>query len=55
MSTKKAIFFGMTVGGFIGGWLPSLWGAGGLSLTSVIFSTIGGLIGIWAGWRLTNG
>lgn len=55
MSTKKAIFFGMAVGGFVGGWIPSLWGAGSFSLQSVIFGTIGGLVGIWAGYKFANG
>jgi hypothetical protein len=55
MSTKKAIFLGMTVGGILGGWIPSLWGAGSFSFQSVLFGTIGGLAGIWAGYKLTNG
>jgi hypothetical protein len=55
MSTRKAIFIGMTLGGFVGGWIPSLWGAGAFSLQSVLFGTIGGLLGIWGGYKLANG
>ena len=54
MNDKRLIMFGMIVGSVLGGWLPSLWGAGGFNMTSIVTSTVGGLAGIWAGWKLAN-
>ena len=45
---------GMIVGSTLGGWLPSLWGAGGFSLISILLATVGGLLGIWIGYRIAN-
>jgi uncharacterized membrane protein YeaQ/YmgE (transglycosylase-associated protein family) len=42
------------VGGTVGGYIPSLWGAGMLSMSGIIFSTIGGLIGIYLGYKISN-
>ena len=41
----------MTAGSIAGGYLPALWGADVLSFTSVISSTVGGILGIWLGYR----
>jgi hypothetical protein len=44
-------------GGFgtiVGGYVPVLWGAGSFSLTSVVFSLIGGIAGIWLGVRIAE-
>jgi hypothetical protein len=43
-----------TVGMFVGGYLPELWGASSFSLSSVLFSALGGAAGIWLGVRLGN-
>ena len=42
----------MVLGSAIGGYIPVLWGDSGLSVTSLIFGTIGGIFGVWAGYRL---
>ncbi len=55
MSRKFLILLGMTTGSFIGGYVPVLWGAGLLSFTSVIGNAIGGLLGIWITFKLTQG
>jgi hypothetical protein len=39
---------------FAGGYVPELWGAGSLSLASVIFGALGGIAGIWLGVRLSE-
>jgi hypothetical protein len=39
---------------FAGGYLPVLWGASGLSLTSLVFSAAGGAAGVWFGVRLSD-
>jgi len=54
MKAKTMIMIGMVVGSTLGGYLPALWGAGGLSLASVVFGTIGGLAGIWAGYKISR-
>ena len=51
---KKIIFLGMLVGSTIGGYLPTFFGAGVFSLSSVIFGAVGGLLGIWLSWRMIN-
>ena len=42
---------GMTMGGFV----PELWGAGSFSLSSLLFSGVGGVAGVWFGARLAEG
>lgn len=54
MGSKKLIWFGMFVGSAVGGYAPSLWGVSSFSFTSIFWSAIGALIGIWAGFKLSN-
>jgi len=49
---KGPTYAGGLVGGTIGSFVPSLWGAGQLSLSSVVFFMIGGFVGIWIAYRL---
>lgn len=51
MDKNKAIWAGLFVGSLVGGYIPALWGAGLLSLSSVFLSAIGGALGIWAGYH----
>jgi uncharacterized membrane protein YeaQ/YmgE (transglycosylase-associated protein family) len=44
----------MVVGSFVGGFVPLLWGAGEFSFSSIIFSAIGGIVGIWAGFKISR-
>ncbi len=41
--------FGMAVGGFV----PLMWGASALGFASLVFGTLGGVAGLWAGLKLT--
>ena len=50
--TKKFIWGGLFLGSTVGGYLPSLWGGNMLSLSGILLSFIGGLVGIWLGYRL---
>ena len=55
MSTKRLIWIGSIVGSFVGGLVPGLWHASMFSMWGLVFSTIGGIVGIWAGWRIAQG
>ena len=54
MDTKKIIWFGAIVGSVLGGCVPGIWHASAFSLSGLLFSTLGGLAGIWLAWRLTR-
>ncbi len=49
---KGPTYIGGFVGGLIGSFIPSLWGAGQLSMSSLLFFMIGGFCGIWIAYRL---
>ena len=40
----------MTLGSIAGGYLPALWGGDLISFSSVLLSTVGGILGIWLGY-----
>jgi uncharacterized membrane protein YeaQ/YmgE (transglycosylase-associated protein family) len=44
----------MIVGSTIGSFIPALWGAGTFSFSSIIFSSLGALAGIYLGFKLGN-
>lgn len=54
MDSKKITWLLMFVGGTLGSYLPLLWGSGYFSLSSVFFSAIGAILGIWLGFKLTH-
>jgi len=54
MSPKVFVLIGMTAGSFIGGYLPTLLGADILSFGGVIGSLIGGLSGIFIGYKVSS-
>jgi len=54
MSTKTWIWIGLFAGSTAGSYVPALWGAGFLSFSSVISTAVGGIIGIWLGFKLGN-
>jgi len=53
--SKKSIWVGMFVGSTAGGCLPMLWHASLFSISAMVLSTIGGIAGIWAAYRLGRG
>ena len=54
MTSKSLIWLGMIIGSSIGGFIPALWGADLFSFSSIIFSGIGGILGIWLGFKLSR-
>jgi hypothetical protein len=49
--TKKFIWIGLFVGSTAGNMLPLLWGGDAISISGFVFSIVGGLVGIWLGYR----
>ena len=41
-------------GGFVGGYVPVLWGASSFSLVSVVFGLAGAVAGVWFGYRISD-
>lgn len=54
MEPKKTIYFGMFIGGLIGGYVPALWGAGVFSFSSLFGNAIGAIVGIYIAFKLTR-
>ena len=53
MNSKPMIWIGMFIGSTIGGFIPSLWGSNFLSFSSILLTAVGGIIGIWLGFKLS--
>jgi hypothetical protein len=49
---QARIWLGVLIGSSLGGWVPELWGAGLFSYSSVLFSGIGGFVGLWIGYKM---
>jgi len=49
--TKKFVWIGLFVGSTLGNMLPLLWGGDAISLSGFLFAILGGIAGIWAGFR----
>jgi hypothetical protein len=51
---RGVIGMGMLLGSFVGGYVPTLWGASSLGVQSLLFATIGGIAGVLLGARLAD-
>jgi uncharacterized membrane protein YeaQ/YmgE (transglycosylase-associated protein family) len=52
---KSLIGFGFIVGSTVGGFVPSAWGDNNFfSMSGILLSVVGGVAGIWAGYRLSQ-
>lgn len=50
---KALLIVFATVGSIIGAFIPSLWGdTNGLGLASILLGGVGGIVGIWVGWKV---
>lgn len=54
MSQKNAVWIGLFIGSTIGSFIPSLWGAGMFSVSSIITSSLGAIAGIYLGFKLAD-
>jgi uncharacterized membrane protein YeaQ/YmgE (transglycosylase-associated protein family) len=54
LTPKRIIMFGAIIGSTVGGWAPTLWGSSGFSMSAMLLSIVGGLLGIWAGVKLAD-
>jgi len=55
MSRKTLVWIGLGVGSTVGSVIPMLWGASAImSFSSILLSGIGGILGIWAGWKMAD-
>jgi hypothetical protein len=52
MDRKKLVWLGFFAGSTLGGLVPGLWGAGMFSFSSILLSAVGGLVGIYVGFKL---
>jgi uncharacterized membrane protein YeaQ/YmgE (transglycosylase-associated protein family) len=54
MGSKFVIYFCLFVGSSIGSYLPTLWHQDMFSFQSIIGSAIGGIIGVWVGFKINQ-
>lgn len=54
MSQKSFVMMGMVIGSLIGGYIPIFFGASFFSYSSILFNGIGGIIGIYIGYKLSQ-
>jgi len=45
---------GLAIGSTVGSIIPNLWGADMFSFSSVILGAVGGIAGIWFGFRISH-
>jgi ABC-type phosphate transport system permease subunit len=51
---KKAIWWGMSIGGTVGGYIPALWGDSWISFWSLLLGALGAMAGIYIAFKLTR-
>jgi hypothetical protein len=54
MSSKLIIYFFLFIGSVVGAYVPKIWGADLFSISSLIFSSLGAIVGIVIGLNLTK-
>jgi hypothetical protein len=52
--TKFFIWTGLFVGSTVAGLIPMLWGDDMLSVAGLLLSMVGGVLGIFGGWKLAQ-
>jgi hypothetical protein len=54
MSAKTTIYLTVLIGSMVGGYLPVLWGGSLFSVSSVLLSGLGGIIGLILGYKISR-
>lgn len=55
MSRKALVLLGMTIGSFVGGYIPVLFGVDFFSMWAIVGNALGGIVGIWLSYKFTEG
>ncbi|HUO50124.1 MAG TPA: hypothetical protein VMU25_00950 [Candidatus Paceibacterota bacterium] len=53
-NSRPLVWIGAFVGSTVGSMIPSLWGAGFLSFSSILLSGIGAIAGIYFGFKISQ-
>lgn len=54
MNAKPYIWIGLTIGGYLGSYVPTWFGADLLSGWSIFGSLVGSLLGVWVGYKVAE-
>jgi len=54
MSSKTLVMFGLVIGSFVGGYIPTILGASFFSSWSLLGNLIGAGIGIWITYKIVS-
>jgi hypothetical protein len=54
MNSKSIIWICMSIGSAAGSYIPLLWGSDYFSFSSVFFTAVGGILGVWVGYRINT-
>ena len=54
MNSKTVVWIGALIGSTIASFIPILWGDSVFSFSSIILGSIGAIIGIYFGYKLSN-
>ena len=54
MNQKQLFITATIIGGAVGGFVPTLWGASELSFSSVILTAVGGILGLFIAYKMTR-
>lgn len=54
MESKKIMWILMSLGGFLGGYIPLLWGSAGFTFSTILFNALGAILGIWVAFKITR-
>ena len=54
MNTRALYYLGAGIGGTVASLIPALWGGSLFGGWSIILSGVGGLVGIWAAYKLIH-
>ena len=54
MHARPLVWIGFAVGSTLGSFLPSLWGGDMFSMSSLLLSGLGGIAGIYIGFKMSD-